>query len=131
MERFRLSGTSGPPETKFGKDIKMTDSFVTLLLSLLRLAAGGVIGFLFGSIQNAALVRNRKRQESGTLGQGWAIMPGSFGRIAVLLVVLVAVQVCCPVLFNGRAEWLVSAGVLLGYGWAMMRRPQSEARERS
>ncbi len=108
----------------------MTNSMGSLLLSLLRLIAGGVIGFLFGSIQNAALIRNMKRQESEGLKQGWMIMPGSVGRITVLLVILVAVQICCPLLFNGRAEWLVSAGVLLGYGWAMMRRTQPDARER-
>ena len=109
----------------------MINSMGFLLLSLLRLIAGGVIGFLFGSTQNAALIRNMKRQASEGSRQGWTIMPGSVGRITILLVILVAVQICCPVLFNGKAEWLVSAGVLLGYGWAMMRRTQPESRERS
>ena len=93
-----------------------------ILLPLCGLILGGGIGFVFGSIQNAALVRNRKLQEVGGLKSGWAIMPGSMRRTAFLLVILGAIQLACPMFFDGsNVQWLVSAGVLLGYGWTLLQ----------
>jgi putative copper export protein len=99
----------------------MTNQFTTSLISLTAIVIGGVIGLLFGTIQNIASARNRKRQESGQLKNGWVIMPGSFGRIAILLITLVVVQVACPIFFEGNIQWLVSVGVILGYGWTLLK----------
>src|SRR2546422_645365 len=84
--------------------------------SLGALLAGGVIGFAFGTFQNLALRRNQKRQQSGELTNGWAVMPGSMRRVAWLLVTLVAVQILCPLLFADGSQWWVSGGLLIGYG---------------
>ncbi len=97
------------------------------IISLAALVTGGAIGFLFGTIQNAALARNERLKDEGKLRTGWSVMPGSMSRVAVLLVVLVAVQIFCPLLFQGNVQWLVSAGVLLGYGWSFMKRLRRHA----
>lgn len=86
------------------------------IISLAAVVVGGAIGFIFGAFQNAALAKNEKLSEEGRLRTGWSVMPGSMSRVAVLLVVLVLIQVFCPLFFRGNVQWLVSAGVLLGYG---------------
>ena len=50
---------------------------------------------------------------------GWVLMPGSMGRVVFLLLALVLVQIICPLLFAGGVQWLVSAGVAVGYGGAL------------
>ncbi len=81
---------------------------------------GAAIGLSFGKIQDAALARNKKLQESKKLASGWAVMPGSMSRIAYLLIVLALVQLTCPLFFEGNTvQWIVSAGVVLGYGWSL------------
>lgn len=100
---------------------------LTELVPAAAFLTGGIIGYLFGAIQNIALLRNKKLRESGKLKTGWLIMPGSFSRIATLMVLLVIVQIGLPVLFRGNIEWIVSAGLILGYGWTMVKR----LRERS
>ena len=89
---------------------------------LVAALAGGAIGYFFGVIQNRALQRNQKRQQSGELGNGWAVMPGSATRVAYFMVVLVAVQFLCPLLFKDGTQWWVSAGVVMGYGYVLYRR---------
>jgi hypothetical protein len=96
--------------------------FMNEFLVLLALAAGGAIGFCFGLIQVRALRRNERRQQSGDLSNGWAVMPGSMTRVAYLLMVLVAVQILCPLLFKDGTQWWVSGGVVMGYGYALFRR---------
>jgi len=44
-------------------------------LVVMAVAAGGAIGYCFGIIQNLALRRNERRQQSGDLNTGWAVMP--------------------------------------------------------
>ena len=93
----------------------------TTLLPLGALVLGGVIGLAFGMIQNAALLRNKRRQQAGDLNSGWAVMPGSMRRVAFLMMALVIVQVACPFFFhNDIIQWLVSTGVVAGYGWTML-----------
>lgn len=95
----------------------MTNMIITTAALLL----GSAVGFGFGALQNAALLRNKKREESGKLRNGWTLIPGAGGRVAVFLLVLVTIQILCPLLFEGPiAQWLVSAGVLLGYGWTLV-----------
>jgi hypothetical protein len=92
-----------------------------LIESAVGLIAGGVVGLAFGYLQNAAFRRHQKLQQEGKFKSGWAIMPGSFRRIAYLLVALALVQWVCPVLFTpgGPSQWFVSAGVVFGYGWTL------------
>ncbi len=99
----------------------MNNAFLIILLTVAAIILGGAIGFLFGTIQNAALLRNKKRQENGSLKNGWSIMPGSFSRIALLLIVLIIIQVTIPMLFQGNIQWIVSLGVLLGYGLTFVK----------
>jgi hypothetical protein len=86
------------------------------LLTIAGLIVGGLIGLAFGAVQNFALRRNEKRQTEGQLKSGWMVMPGSMSRVAFLMIALVLVQVGMPMLFASESQWLVSAGVVLGYG---------------
>jgi hypothetical protein len=51
------------------------------------------------------------------------VMQGSGLRVAGLVLVLVLIQVICPVLFtrNDGIKWWVSGGVALGYGLMLFR----------
>lgn len=98
-------------------NIQITEIFRCLA----ALVAGGLIGYVFGTIQQFALRRNEKRQESGQLNNGWAVMPGSGRRVAYLLIALVLVQLICPLFFVNGSQWWVSGGVVLGYGTILFR----------
>jgi hypothetical protein len=87
--------------------------------ALLGVAAGAMIGYAFGLLQAVALRRHEQQQQNGTLKSGWSLMPGSGARVAYLLAALALVQFVCPLLFVAGTQWLVSAGVLLGYGWTL------------
>jgi len=94
---------------------------MAFLLSLVGLAVGGAVGYSFGAIQNAALRKHQKRQQVGAFKNAWAVMPGSMTRIAFLLVMLAVIQVLIPVLFDGGMQWLVSGGVVIGYGSTLLK----------
>jgi hypothetical protein len=94
----------------------------TFFVVVVCVAAGSAIGYCFGLVQNSALRRNERRQQSGEFNTGWAVMPGSMSRVAYLLIVLVAIQIFCPLLFKDGTQWWVSAGVGLGYGYVLFRR---------
>jgi len=98
-------------------NIQITEIF----RSLAALAAGGLIGYAFGTIQQIALRRNEKRQEEGKLNNGWSLMPSSGQRVAYLLIALVLVQIICPLFFVNGSQWWVSGGVVLGYGTILFR----------
>ena len=83
---------------------------------LTGLIAGGCTGWAFAMLQQAALRRHERKQEKGEFESGWTVMPGAGGRVALLLLALVAIQVLCPMLFVDGLQWVVSAGVVLGYG---------------
>ena len=90
--------------------------------SLLALVAGGVIGAAFGFLQNRALLRNEKAQRGSADSNAPASMMGSMRRVAYLLVLLVLIQILCPLLFVDGSQWWVSAGVVLGYGSSLFAR---------
>ncbi|HEX4343562.1 MAG TPA: hypothetical protein VH255_09235 [Verrucomicrobiae bacterium] len=92
-----------------------------IFLSILAVVAGGLIGYTFGVVQNIALRRNEERQRQGKLENGWTVMPGSGARVVYLLLVLVAIQLLCPLLFNDNTKWWVSGGVVLGYGYTLVK----------
>lgn len=93
-----------------------------LILSVVALLAGALIGVGFGLLQNLALRRNQKLQQTGNLNSGWSVMPGSMRRVMYLILALVLVQILCPILFANGTQWWVSAGVILGYGTFLFRR---------
>ncbi|HEY1793019.1 MAG TPA: hypothetical protein VGG34_08875 [Opitutaceae bacterium] len=101
----------------------MTQTYNSIILSLLALCAGGVIGVAFGTIQDGARRRHELRQQQGDFKSGWAATPGSFRRVAYLLVALALVQFLFPILFTpgGAPQWCVSGGVVLGYGYTLYR----------
>ncbi len=86
------------------------------------LAVGGAIGWAFGLLQDLAHRRHAEQERTGRLKSIWSLMPGSGVRVAYLLLGLVLVQLVCPLLFAGGIQWAVSAGVVLGYGWTLLRR---------
>jgi hypothetical protein len=96
-------------------------SLIVLVRSLAGLAVGGLIGLGFGLLQQAALRRNKQLQDEGGLSSGWTVMPGSFRRVAYLMIGLLLVQIICPLLFVGGTEWWVSSGLLVGYGLVLFQ----------
>jgi hypothetical protein len=92
-----------------------------IIRDLVGLLAGGIIGLAFGTLQQAALRRHEKLEQSGKLKDGWSLMPGSGARVAYLLIALVLVQYICPLLFADGTQWWVSAGLVVGYGWLLYR----------
>ena len=100
----------------------MSFQLFNMLRELLGLALGAGVGVGFGLIQNLALRRNEKLQHSGTLKTGWGVMPGSMRRVAYLMLILVGVQLLCPLLFADGTQWWVSGGVCLGYGGVIFQR---------
>jgi len=87
-----------------------------MIQEIAGLVAGALIGAGFGMVQDAARRRNERRQQEGKLNSGWAVMPGSGARVAYLLIVLMLIQIVCPLLFVGGTQWWVSGGVVAGYG---------------
>ena len=99
----------------------MSIQITEILRSSAALISGGLIGYAFGVVQQIALRRNEKRQQSGQLNNGWALMPGSGLRVAYLLIVLALIQLICPLFFVNGSQWWVSGGVVLGYGTVLFR----------
>jgi hypothetical protein len=101
----------------------MITPFIDVLRLPAALLAGGAIGLLFGTFQDLARHRYEKLQREGKFTSGWAATPGSFRRVAYLLVALALVQFLCPVLFDpgSVSPWCVSAGVVIGYGVILYR----------
>ncbi len=97
----------------------MQIQLIDLLHDLSGLLAGGAIGLLFGTLQQAALRRHERLEQTGKLKNGWSLMPGSGARIAYLLLALILVQLICPLLFADGTQWWVSAGLVVGYGWTL------------
>jgi amino acid transporter len=93
--------------------------FLEILKSTLGLASGAVIGYAFGLIQDLAHRRHLRLEKEGKFKNAWAVMPGSGQRVAGLLLALVLVQFVCPLLFVDGTQWLVSGGVVVGYGWVL------------
>lgn len=92
---------------------------MNILLILSAAVLGAIIGYSFGLAQQIAQKRYAMKNRSGSLSSVWGVVPGSGIRVAYLLVLLVAVQFLCPLFFDGDAQWVVSIGVVLGYGWTL------------
>jgi len=109
----------------------MTEQLINGIVYLAAIAVGTFVGAFFGTMQSLAFSKNKKRHDVGTLPTGWLVMPGSMGRVAVLLIILVAIQIGLPFLFKGNIEWLVSIGVILGYGGILLREMRHRSAERA
>jgi hypothetical protein len=94
----------------------MPHDFITMLQSLTGLVVGAIVGVGFGILQDAARRRNERKEAEGELNSGWQLMPGAGTRVAYFLLVLVAIQLVCPLLFRDGIQWWVSGGVAAGYG---------------
>ena len=99
----------------------MNTSFFGIFWPIMSVLAGGMVGYGFGKIQDAAARRYHKLQQAGQCNSSWAIVPGSMRRTAWLLVALALVQVICPMLFTAGCQWWVSGGVVAGYGVMLYR----------
>lgn len=99
----------------------MQNHLIDFVRALVGLATGGAIGLAFGLLQHAALRRHLEQEQSGKLKSGWSLMPGAGARVAYLLIALALVQLVCPLLFTDGAQWVVSGGVVLGYGSMLFR----------
>jgi hypothetical protein len=101
----------------------MQPQLISLILPPTALIAGGMIGYTFGLIQAAAARRYERLQLQGKFTSGWNATPGSFRRVAYLLVALALVQFLFPMFFapGGSSRWCVSAGVVAGYGWTLYK----------
>jgi len=117
----RLRRTSNAGAAGCFKKERDSVQIADIIRSLAALVAGGIIGAAFGAVQNLALRRNEKLQQTGELRSSWSAMPGSMRRAAYLLVALVLVQILCPLLFVDGSQWYVSAGVAVGYGAVLYR----------
>lgn len=104
-----------------GKIIIMNTFLTNSIFFLSALSTGSGVGFLFGALQNAAFKRNKKLNKTGKLKSELNLMSGSFSRVATLLILLVLLQLILPFLFEGNSQWIVSAGVVLGYGWTLLK----------
>ena len=87
---------------------------LTLVRDLVGLAAGGIIGLAFGTLQQIAL--RRDASAAATPSAGWALRPNAGVRLLFLIAALGLIRLACPMLFADGARWIVSVGVLFGYG---------------
>jgi hypothetical protein len=94
----------------------MPAQFINMLQELTGLLVGAIFGIGFGMVQDAAWRRNERKQAEGKLNTGWSLMPGSGARVAYFLIVLLLVQLVCPLLFRDGIQWWVSGGEAGGYG---------------
>ncbi len=99
----------------------MQNHLLDFIRGVVGLAAGGAIGYAFGLLQCAALRQHEQQEKNGKLKNGWSLMPGAGARVAYLLIALALVQLVCPLLFVDGTQWVVSAGVVFGYGWLLYR----------
>ena len=91
----------------------MNPSFLEVARVPLALIAGLLIGYAFGLMQAAAVRRQERLHPTASP------LTGSVRRTVFLVVALLLVQFVCPMFFVRGTQWLVSAGVLLGYGWIL------------
>lgn len=109
----------------------MQTQLIELLRGMAAVLAGMAIGHFFGLLQREALRRNEEREKSGKLHNPWSLIPGSGARVAYLLIALALVQLVCPLLFVEGTQWLVSAGLLVGYGWMLAAQLRSKLKSAS
>ena len=101
----------------------MTIVLTNILFIAMGLTLSVIIGIAFGSSQRAASRRHQQLEQHGVFPTAWVIVPGSIRRLSFLLFALVIIQLVFPILFERDGmQWLVSAGIVLGYGWTLLDR---------
>ncbi len=92
------------------------------------LSAGAVIfgigtGITFGTLQHKALLRDQQMQSAKEYKKRRLVVPSSFRRIFYLVIMLMVIQYTAPMLFkNTSTQWILTAGIIIGYGWTLVRR---------
>lgn len=92
-------------------------------MDLLGLILGAVIGGTFAWLQMRALRRNEELEKQGEVPGRLRRTPGAMGRVAYLLMALVAVQVFFP----QASLWWLSGGLVLAYGIPFIWRLKDKA----
>lgn len=108
----------------------MINQITNGLVFFAALVTGAAAGFGFGKVQEFARQRYAKRQDTGNLKSSLSVIPGSMRRTAVFLLVLVLIQAGLPFLFEGNIQWIVSAGVIIGYGYTLLQQLRSRTEKK-
>jgi hypothetical protein len=95
---------------------------MNVIYAIAAVMAGALVGGAFARLQLAALRRHQARLDQGRSINALLSVPGSFSRVALVLIALVLMQIVFPALFPGINKWCVSAGVVLSYGWMLAQR---------
>ena len=84
--------------------------------------AGVFLGWVFGSIHDVKFIVHGMLRRFDEFAVGWVALPAPFARSIFLVVMLTWFQTAVALLFDdGGIPWIMSAGVLLGYAWTLVR----------
>ena len=101
----------------------MNQETMYTILSISGLLTGVAVGVTFGMFQHRALLRDQKQQETKGVQKRRLVVPSSFRRIFYLVITLLVIQIVCPILFKESAiQWIITAGIIVGYGWTLLKR---------
>ncbi len=93
------------------------------ILSIGAVIFGIGIGVVFGTLQHKALLRDQAQQANKGHKRRRLVIPSSFRRIFYLVMLLMVIQYVAPMLFkNASIQWILTAGIIIGYGWTLVRR---------
>jgi hypothetical protein len=103
----------------------------TLILPAGGFILGIALGCGFGFIQRETFAQTRLGQID-KLASSWAGISGSWARSIFLLVMLTFFQTAFTLLFgNNDIQWILSAGVVLGYAWTLVLQFRQESLSQS
>jgi hypothetical protein len=93
------------------------------IISLGALIIGLGVGVTFGTLQHKALLRDQIKQANKDYKKRRLVVPSSFRRIFYLVISLLVIQYAAPILFHtSSTQWVLTAGIIVGYGWTLVRR---------
>ena len=83
---------------------------------------GIAIGCGFGLLQDSRFALHKSLGKIDKLASSWAGLPGPSARSIFLLVMLTLFQATFTLIFgNNGIQWIVSAGVVLGYAGTLVQ----------
>ncbi len=92
---------------------------------------GILLGGAFGVMHDTTLAMNKIFARIDQLASDWAAMPGPLARSTFLLVMLTQFQVTFTLLFGDNGfQWIISAGVVLGYALTLLQEFRQRSRYR-
>ena len=98
----------------------------TFILPAAGFIFGIALGCGFGFIQHETFAHTRLGRID-KLASSWAGISGSWARSIFLLVMLTFFQTAFTLLFgNNDIQWILSAGVVLGYAWTLLQQSREE-----